>query len=48
MPFPPIIAEPEHLARLATAFEAAWIAVNEIEPVDALAASGARECLTPE
>jgi hypothetical protein len=45
MPFRSIIATPEELAALSAAFDASWIAINELSPIDPLAASAARERL---
>lgn len=40
------IADPGDLQRLADAFDAAWIAINAVSPIDALAASAERERLS--
>lgn len=45
MPFRSLAASPEDLTKLSTAFDAAWIAINEGKPIDPLAVSGCRERL---
>lgn len=45
MPFRTINASPEDLAVLCRAFDAAWVEINSIRPVEATAQSAARERL---
>lgn len=45
MPFRPTVAEPEELAKLTEAFDAAWIAVDRVAQIEPLAQEAARERL---
>jgi hypothetical protein len=45
MPFRSIVASPEELAALTSAFNSAWVKINQHSPIDPLATSGARERL---
>lgn len=42
MPFRSIVAEPKQLARLAAAFDAAWMGVNSVQTVGAQSRNRAR------
>lgn len=45
MPFGKLAVEPEDLAYLTAAFDAAWAEIERVEPIDPLARSAARERL---
>jgi len=45
MPFRSLVVEPKELAKLAAAFDAAWMGVNSIETIGAVAQKRARNRL---
>jgi hypothetical protein len=45
MPFRSIVAEPHELAKLAAAYDAAWIGVNSVETIGAQSQKQARQRL---
>jgi hypothetical protein len=45
MPFRSIVAEPHELAKLSSAFDAAWIAINDARPIAPAQQTAARERL---
>jgi hypothetical protein len=45
MPFGSLVADPEALALLSAAFDAAWVEIDRAELIDPLAQSAARERL---
>jgi hypothetical protein len=45
MPFRSIVAEPHELAKLASAFDVAWIGINDAKPIAPAEQTAARERL---